>query len=239
MQKYVILQALHQLMLKDEAIKMKSANYVTGIAALVLSLIYISAFIYYGAVWRFPTDSDAQTKMTFIAEHQTITAVFLFITYILFGLVLSILVAGTSRMLGNASERLKSVTNAFGYLWVGLVIASGMIAIGGVSYAIAIAQTDAQKALDAWALLMTIAQSIGGDNEIVGAVWVILVSVLALKADVFSKKLNYLGITVGLAGVATITSVVIFKELFGVLQIIWFFWLGLCFMRQPSEQAKV
>ena len=54
-------------MLKDEAIKMKSANYVTGIAALVLSLIYISAFIYYGAVWRFPTDSDAQTKMTFIA----------------------------------------------------------------------------------------------------------------------------------------------------------------------------
>ncbi|MGI5308677.1 hypothetical protein [Rheinheimera sp. WS51] len=218
---------------------MKSANRVTGIAALVLSLIYISAFVYYGAFWRFPIDGDAQTKMTFIAEHQTITAVFLFITYILFGLVLSILVAGTSRLLGNASEQLKSVTNAFGYLWVGLVIASGMIAIGGVSYAIGIAQTDAQKALDAWTLLMTIAQSIGGDNEIVGAVWVILVSVLALKADVLSKKLNYLGIAVGLAGVATITSVVIFKELFGVLQIIWFFWLGLCFMRLPSNEAKV
>ena len=218
---------------------MKSANYVTGIAALVLSFIYISAFVYYGAFWRFPTDGDAQTKMMFIAEHQTITSVFLFITYILFGLVLSILVAGTSRILGNASERLKSVTNAFGYLWVGLVIASGMIAIAGVNYAIGIAHMDAQKALDAWALLMTIAQSIGGDNEIVGAVWVILVSILALKADIFSKKLHYLGITVGLAGVATITSVVMFKELFGVLQIIWFFWLGLCFLRAASDEVKV
>ena len=218
---------------------MNSANYVTGIAALVLSFIYISAFVYYGAFWRFPNDGDAQTKMMFIAEHQTITAVFLFITYILFGLVLSILVAGTSRLLGNASEMLKSVTTAFGYLWVGLVIASGMIAIGGVSYAIGIAHSDAQKALDAWALLMTIAQSIGGDNEIVGAVWVILVSILALKADIFSKKLHYLGITVGLAGVATITSVVMFKELFGVLQIIWFFWLGLCFLRAASDEVKV
>ncbi|MCW8856948.1 MAG: hypothetical protein OQJ95_06245 [Kangiella sp.] len=130
---------------------------------------------------------------------------------------------------------LKSVTTAFGYLWVGLVIASGMIAISGITYAIDIAHTDAQKAFDAWTMLMTVAQSIGGDNEIVGAVWVILVSVLALRADVFSKKLNYLGIAVGLAGVATVTPLLIFKELFGVSQIIWFFWLGVCFLRQVSD----
>lgn len=218
---------------------MRSANNVTGIAALALSFIYISAFVYYGTFWSFPHESDAQTKMAFIAQHQTITSVFLFITYILFGLVLSMLVAGTSRILGNASEILKSVTTAFGYLWVGLVIASGMIAISGVTYAIDIAHTDAQKALDAWTILMTIAQSIGGDNEIVGAVWVILVSVLALKADVLSKNLNYLGIVVGLAGVATISPLIIFKELFGVSQIIWFFWLGVCILRQASDDVSL
>jgi len=217
---------------------MKSANRVTGVAAIGLSLIYIFAFVYYGAFWSFPGQSDVQTKMNFLAEHQSIISAVSFITYILFGLVLSILVAGTVRCLQQAGEMQKSITAAFGYLWVGLVIASGMIAISGVGYAIKLANTDAQKAFDAWSLMMTLAQSIGGDNEIVGAVWVLLVSVLALKANVFSKFLHYLGIIVGLTGVATVTSYDSFKELFGVLQIIWFFWFGVCFLQRTSDDVS-
>lgn len=217
---------------------MKSVNYVTGVAALALSFIYVSAFVYYGVFWVFPHAADAQAKMMFITEHHTITSVVLFITYILFGLVLSILVAGISRVLGNANAWLRSLANAFGYLWVGLVIASGMIAMGGVNYAIGLAHTDAEKAWDAWTLLMSLSQSIGGDNEMVGAVWVMLVSAMALKADFFPKRLNYLGITIAVVGIATITPVVMFKEVFGVLQIVWFFGVGVCFVGQGCPTKR-
>lgn len=218
---------------------MKLANQVTGAAALLLSFIYIFAFVYYGAFWNFPSQSDVQTKMDFIAEHQTVISVVSFITYILFGLVLSVLVAGTLRGLRYASDMQKSITAAFGYLWVGLVVASGMIAISGVNYAVNLAETDAQKAFDAWRIMMAIAQSIGGENEIVGAVWVILVSVLALKSKLFSSYLNYLGLVIGIAGVATVTPFDVFTEVFGVLQIVWFFWLGVSFLRQKSESTLV
>ncbi|WP_462169989.1 hypothetical protein [Pseudoalteromonas xiamenensis] len=94
---------------------MKSANRVTGVAAIGLSLIYIFAFVYYGVFWNFPGQSDVQTKMNFLAEHQSIISAVSFITYILFGLVLSILVAGTVRCLQQAGEMQKSITGSF---WV-------------------------------------------------------------------------------------------------------------------------
>ena len=64
--------------------------------------------------------------------------------------------------------------------------------------------------------------------------WVLLVSLVALKAVVLSRKLNYLGCLVGIAGIATVYPEETFTEVFGLSQIIWFIWLGLVILRSDS-----
>lgn len=207
----------------------------SGWAAILLSLIYISAFVYYGALWAFPSDGDAATKMMYLTDHQLVTSFFMFTTYILFGLVLSVLVAGLNHVLKVKESALCSLATAYGYIWVVLVIASGMVALSGIGLTIDTAASDPEKALEIWTVLMTIAQSIGGDNEIVGAVWVTLVSFLALREKIMSAKLHILGLFVGLVGILTVFPFSLFTELFGVFQIIWFVWLGVCLLKLSPE----
>jgi len=78
-----------------------------------------------------------------------------------------------------------------------------------------------------------IIEGLGGGNEIVGGLWMLLLSLTALRAQLFSKTLNYLGILVGVAGILTIYPLEIFKETFGISQIFWFLWIGISMLRKP------
>lgn len=63
--------------------------------------------------------------------------------------------------------------------------------------------------------------------EIVGGVWMLLVSAASFRSTAFPQVLGYLGIFVGLAGVLTVVPML--KDLsmvFGISQIPWFAWIG-------------
>ena len=45
---------------------------------------------------------------------------------------------------------------------------------------------------------------LGGGNEIVGGLWVLLVSWAALRAGGLPRALNYLGLVIGVAGILTV-----------------------------------
>ncbi|MEZ8825872.1 hypothetical protein AB6E04_16055, partial [Vibrio amylolyticus] len=64
--------------------------------------------------------------------------------------------------------------------------------------------------------------------------WVLLLSLAALKATIFPRGLNYLGISVGCAGISTIYPAEVLTEIFGITQVLWFFWLGLSMLGQRS-----
>ena len=50
----------------------------------------------------------------------------------------------------------------------------------------------------------TVVEGIGGGNEIVGGLWILLLSIAALKGNELHKTLNYLGVFVGIVGILTI-----------------------------------
>jgi len=85
-----------------------------------------------------------------------------------------------------------------------------------------------------WSSVSTISEGLGGGNEIVGGIWVLLISIIALKGQLFSKPLIFLGVLVGIAGILTIYPLEIFTEIFGISQIIWFLWVGIFLIRNPS-----
>jgi hypothetical protein len=214
---------------------MNNLQRFAGIAALFEAIIYISAFIFFGALWDFPSDGSIQQKFTFLTENQVIFTVVNLLMYIVFGLLLAVLVLGLHQRLKGYSETLSNLAAIFGIIWVALVVASGMVANIGLNTVLQLSLTDPEQAMTIWLTINTIVEGIGGGNELVGGLWVVIISYSSLKANVFPKLFTYFGLFVGFTGIATIYPEEILTAIFGLSQIIWFIFLGvLMLIRTPK-----
>lgn len=210
----------------------KKIQKIGGVAAIFQALIYITAFIFYGALLVYPdANASAVEELNFLSDNYFTLSVLNLVSYVLFGILLAVLVVAIHQRLKNFAPSFSKLASAFGIIWVGLVIASGMIANVGLNTVIAM--EDPEKALLVWSSVSIIFEGLGGGNEIVGGIWVLLISIIALKGQLFSKPLNVLGLLVGIAGVLTVYPLEIFTEIFGISQIIWFLRIGVFMIRKP------
>jgi hypothetical protein len=83
---------------------------------------------------------------------------------------------------------------------------------------------------------------LGGGNEIVGGVWVLLVGWAALRAGELPRALNYLGVVIGVSGILTVVpvsrvlgAVEMLGLVFGLGFIVWFVWLGIIMLRNGAS----
>lgn len=210
-------------------------NKLAGIAAVLEGVIYIAAFFYFGAVWDYPADGLPAEKMRYLADNQLAFSIVSGAIYLLFGVLLAVLVAGLHERFKRSNHPLLPIASLFGAVWVGLIIASGMIANIGLDYSLSAMHSNPEKAHDMWVIFSVINESLGGGNELVGGLWVLLISVAAMRDAQLPRGLNYLGYIVGAAGVATIVPVAIFAEIFGLTQIVWFLWLGVYLLRAEPK----
>lgn len=205
---------------------MNKLQKIGGVFAIFEAIIYVSAFVFFGAFWNFPTDADSVQKFTFLAENQIILSIVNLIMYVLFGIFLAVLVLAINERLKSNTPILSQIASIFGVVWVGLVIASGMIANIGLSAVLELSTKEPEQAMTVWRAIYSVVEGLGGGNEVVGGLWVLLLSFAALKGDELSKRLNYLGLFVGIVGILTVYPAEVFTEIFGVSQIVWFSWLG-------------
>jgi len=217
---------------------MKGLQKLAGVSAISEGLIYIIAFVYFGAFWSYPVDGSPAEKMTHLAENQFLFSMIYFLMYVIFGVLLAFLVIGLHERLKRTNNPIATIGSLFGAIWVGLVIASGMISTIGLAHAIDLMDASPQKALDMWTTVSVITESIGGGNELVGGLWVLLISVAANQEGWLPRILNYLGYFVGIAGIATIYPDELFAEIFGVSQIVWFVWLGIYLLTQKDANQS-
>jgi hypothetical protein len=197
-----------------------------GVAALSEAIIYVSAFVFFGAFWNFPADGDSVQKFAFLADNQVILSIVNLTMYVLFGVFLAVLVLALHERLKGNAPALSQTASVFGVVWVGLVITSGMIANVGLGTVIELSAKDPEQAMTVWITINSVVEGVGGGNEIVGGLWVLLLSIAALKCNELPKILNYLGLLIGLAGILTIYPADVLTEIFGLGQILWFAWLG-------------
>jgi hypothetical protein len=214
--------------------ELKKLQKIGGICAIFEALIYIFAFIIYGGVLVFPSaNADIVEKLSFLTDNYLTLSILNLISYVLFGILLAVLVLAIHQRIKNYAPIRSNLASIFGIIWVGLVISSGMIANIGLSSVIDIGIKEPENALLIWRSVGIISEGLGGGNEIVGGIWVLLLSVIAFKGHCFSKPLSILGIIVGTAGILTIYPLDIFTEIFGISQIIWFLWIGIFMIRKP------
>jgi len=215
--------------------ELKKLQKIGGICAILEALIYIFAFIVYGGILVYPNaNASAVEQLNFLNDNYLTLSILNLISYVLFGIILAVLVLAIHHRLKNYSPIFSKLASVFGIIWVGLVIASGMIGNIGLNSVIASGIKEPESAMLVWSSVSIISEGIGGGNEIVGGIWVLLLSIIALKGQLFSKPLIFLGLLVGIAGILTIYPLEIFTEIFGISQIIWFLWIGVFMIRKPT-----
>lgn len=197
-----------------------------GVAALCEAAIFISAFVFFGAFWNYPVNADDAEKFVYLSNNHTILSIVNLAMYVLFGVFLAVLVLALHQRIRDKAPNLSQLASVFGIVWVGLVIASGMIANIGLSAVIDLSAKNTEQAMALWVVINTIVEGLGGGNEVVGGLWLLLLSVAGLKAFELPKLLNCFGLFIGFVGVLTIYPAGILTEIFGLGQIVWFAWLG-------------
>lgn len=212
---------------------------IGGIAALYEAIAYVVGMVIFLVVVDYSGAENPAQRIALVIENQTALAITNLVIYVLFGVALVVLSLALHEQLKAKSPAMMQIATALGLIWAGVAIASGMVSNVGMGVLPELYGTDPVQATAVWTAIDAVANGIGGGVELLGGLWTLLVSLAALRAGLFGKGLNYLGVLVGVAG--TITIIPALGELggmiFGLTQIVWFAWLGIVLLRRPSETA--
>ncbi len=211
-----------------------------GAAALYEALAYVVGIVGFVLVVNISEIADPIQRVAAMAEHQGVLSLLHLVVYVAWGAMLVVLcLALHERLRGDVSALTRTAT-AFGLIWAGLVIASGMIYNIGMATVVSLYATDPAQAATVWLAVEAVFTGLGGGVEVVGGIWVLLLSVAALRNGGLPRLFGYFGLVVGAAGLITVAPALgeIGAMAFGLSQIVWFVWLGIVLLRPVSGAAS-
>jgi hypothetical protein len=206
-----------------------------GLAALYLAAAFVAAMPYFLVFVKYPGVVDPAEKVAMLAGNQGSMRVMYLVSYVLFGIVLAVLALALHARLNDDAPILAQTATVVGLIWAVVLVASGLIFNAGVAAVVGLHDAHPDQAVAAWQALEPVAQGLGGSGgELLGGLWVLLVSAGALRAGGLPKALNWFGAAIGAAGVLSVVPALGDVAYgFGLLVIIWFVWLGVVLLRAP------
>lgn len=210
-----------------------------GVAALYIAAAYLVAMPYFLIVSDYKNLVDPAQKVSALVANQYSMYVMYLATYVVVGIVLAALALALWRRLAG-SPGIAAVSGAVGLIWACMLVASGLVFNYGAAAVIELHATSPAQAASAWQAIEAVADALSsGQGELLGGLWVLLVSVAALRTGSLPKALNWLGILIGIAGIASVVPPLLDAiYAFGVLEIVWLIWVGIVMLRSnTSEQS--
>jgi len=210
-----------------------------GLAALGHATAYLAGMVL-GITLIFPIlDANPNQYLKFVADNQTLMYLWNLISYWGSAIALVIMVLALYERLKDNSPALAQIAAAFGLIWAGLIIASGNLMLHNPGVVADLYGKDPAQAVSAWTVLHSVENGITSGNELVGSLWVLLLSVAALRTGQLKRTLNYLGVMLGIAGILTIIPALAENMImiFGPGMIVWSVWLGIIMLRRSPSVA--
>ena len=212
---------------------MNKLQRMGGLAALYEAAAYIAGMVGFLLIVDMSGVTDPVQKVAMMAENKGFLYLMHLTIYVVWGIFMVVL---SLALYEREKENLPSVSKLaaiFGILWGCVIIASGMIYNTGMLKVIEIYETDPNQAATVWLAVDAVFSGLGGGNEILGGIWILLVSLAALRSGSLPGVLNILGIIIGIAGIVSVVPVLaeILIYIFALGQIIWFIWLGIFLLR--------
>lgn len=214
-----------------------------GWAALVKGLTYVVGFAVMGAYLAPRGFTDAQgdpaASLDVLVANADVMYVWYLVLYLVGGLALVVLAQGLRSRLSAVSPALAATSGVLGYLWAGLLLASGLIALVGQTAVLDLAASDRAMAVSTWASVSVVQDALGGGIELVGGAWALLIGWIGLRTRTFGLSFSLNAVLIGLLGVATLVPAVadVAATSFGLTFVVWFFWASVVLLRRRPVPA--
>ena len=206
-----------------------AATFIFGIALFITSLSDYTE-----------GDSTVAEFVDFLVSHQTTLFAWYFVIFLVFGVAIIPLARALHQRLADVSPQLADIGAVFAYIWAGLMFATGMISNIGITAVADLDETDPAAAEALWSSIDTVTDGLGGGNELVGGMWILLVSLAAWGTKRLPRGLNVLGIVSAVAGLITLVpGLSDVGMIFGLGSIAWFAWTGIVLLRHPTAAVPV
>ena len=217
---------------------MNDLRKMGGVAALYAGVAYIVGMMGFLLVVGWPDDPVQQVAV--LVDNQVSLHILYLIVYQVWAFFLVVLTLALYERLKADSPAIMQTATAIGMIWATMVIASGMIFNIGMDNVVDLYGKDPAQATTVWLVIESVSNAIGGGNEILGGLWILLISWAALQAGGLPRALNYLGIVIGAAGIiSALPGLGEVGIIFGLLQIVWFIWVGIAMLRGSPGAAYV
>lgn len=212
---------------------MKALHKFGGIAALYLAAGYIMGMIGFLGVVDVASVADPVQQVALMADNLAFLYILHLLTYVVWGIFMVVLTLAFYERLKAGSPAIVQTATVFGIFWGCVIILSGMIHNAGMQNVVDLYGKDPTQAGTVWLTIDSVLGGLAGSNEVIGGIWILLVSWAALQTGELSRVLNYLGVLVGVAGIISIVPALgeLFIYIFALGQIVWFIWLGIVMLR--------
>jgi len=214
-----------------------SSSRAGGIGALIAAATWIFGIALFVTSLSDYTEGDATVSesVEFLVSHQGTLFAWYFVIFLVFGVAIIPLAWTLHRRLADVNPQLADIGAVFAYIWAGLMFATGMTSNIGITAVADLDETDPAAAEALWSAISTITDGLGGGNELVGGMWILLVSLAAWSPNRLPKGLNVLGIISASAGLITLVpGLSDVGMIFGLGSIAWFAWTGIVLLRRPE-----
>ena len=211
-----------------------------GLAALCLAVAYLLAMPFFLLLVDYHSAVGPAAKVASLASNHGAMQVMYLITYVVFGIALAVLALALYERLKPAAPALMQTATAVGLIWAVLLVASGLVFNAGMGAVVTLFPSNPAQAASMWQAIEPVSDGLSsaGTGEILGGLWVLLVSIAGLRVGGFSRAFGWFGVVVGAIGLASvIPPLAEVGILFGLVQIVWFVWLGFSMLR-PNRGAE-
>jgi len=219
----------------DDAKRQKAG----GVAALYIALALFAAMPFFLLVVDYGSAATTAEKVAVVvANYASLYAMYL-VSYVFYGFALGVLAfALYDRLAGRAPAMMRAAT-AMGLLWSVALVASGMVWNYGMTTVVALAKTNPTQAQMVWQSIEPVSEALGGaGGEILGGLWILLLSVVALRSGALPKLLGWFGAIIGVAGLTSVVPPLHDAAIvFGLALIAWFIWVGIVLFKTKATEG--
>ena len=210
-----------------------------GYAALYIAAAYLAAIPYFVFLVDYPSATEPQDRVALFVEHETSMYVMHLVSFEFVALALIVVTLAVHQHLHEHAPATSQVASAVGLVRAGLLLASVMVFNHGMAVVVDQHPSDPQQATTMWRVIEPVAEGLGGTGgDVLGGVWFLLVSWVALRAGAFPRALNWLGLGVGAAALlSAVPGLSDFEVAAGLLPIAWFLWFGITTARRVSTPS--
>lgn len=212
-----------------------------GVAALYLALALLGAMPYFLLVVDYPSATTAADKVALVVAHYASMYPVYLATYVLFGMAVAVLALALYDRLEAEAPFTVRLATTIGLMWSFALVTSGMVFTYGMTTIIDLHGTDVAQAVHTWQAIEPVALALGGaGGELLGGLWVLLLSFVALRTSAWPKAVGWLGVVIGVVGLASVVPPLQNAAIaFGLLQIAWFLSVGLILVKaRPPIAAR-